>query len=319
MPAKPIQRIAADLAPGELKAREFDFHGYEISRISSSDDPLFAAAYEQLWNEFGTAHEMETLEVVKRRLAWHPAATIGACWLRYEMILVQRINANRQGEFVAVRDQTAIVNCRGEQPIAVVHLSHVLVDPKWRRTGLSGWLRAWPLQTARECLSAAGCPTTSPITLVAEMEHPSRLNQPAGLPLPQGEGRGEGEGIDQARNGRVSAATENARLIRLKAYEKAGFKKIDPRTVDYFQPDFRPPAEIDSSDGPKPLPFGLVVRRVGREQENAISGSEVRQIVESLYTMYGEGFRDSDMAIVWRMLESYPPDNAEIALVPPTQ
>lgn len=294
--AKQIELIAADLATGDAKARELDFRDLDIARIFSSDDPLFATAYERLWNEFGSLHEMETSQVIKRRLAWSPVANVGERCLQYEMILVQRIRPGEQPEFVAVRDHTAIVSCRSEPPIAVVHLSHVLVDPAWRRTGLSGWLRAWPIQTARHCLAAAGCSTQSQITLVGEMEHPEVTNasQPS-LPI-----------------------TQNTRLVRLKAYEKAGFKKIDPRAIDYFQPDFRPAAEIDAGGGPKPLPFGLVVRRVGLEQENVISGREVRQIVESLYAMYGAGFRESDMAVVWRMLESYPADQAEIRLVAPT-
>jgi hypothetical protein len=45
----------------------------------------------------------------------------------------------------------------------VVHLSHVWVDPAWRRTGLAGWLRALPVGSAR----AFG----DRIVLVAEMEH----------------------------------------------------------------------------------------------------------------------------------------------------
>src|SRR5258706_6751465 len=138
---KLIEMLAADLAPGDRKALRFDFRGFEFARICSSDDPLFATAYERLWKEFGAHHEMETLNVIKQRLAWYPAAKIGDCWLRYELILVQRIDPNGQREFVAVRDQTAIASCREARPKAVVHLSHVLVDPAWRRTGLSGWLR----------------------------------------------------------------------------------------------------------------------------------------------------------------------------------
>src|SRR5437762_6304697 len=152
-------------------------------------------AYERLWNEFGPQHEMEAREIVARRLAWHPAAAIGNCWLRYELILVRR-----QGEFVAVRDHTAVTTRGRGAPHAVVHLSHVLVEESWRRTGLAGWLRAWPIQTARNCLAAAGLRKDSPITLVGEMEHPDH----------------------QFPNC----------LIRLEAYEKAGFKKLDPTTVN---------------------------------------------------------------------------------------
>lgn len=277
-----IEFLPADLASGDARSLELDCGEFEIVRIHSSYDPLFDGAYQRLWTEFGAQHEMESREVIARRMGWHPAAAMGNCWLRYEMFLVRR-----QGDFVAVRDHTAIVTCRNGASRAVVHLSHVLIDAAWRRTGLAGWLRAWPLQTARASLAAAGFPTVSPITLVAEMEHPD----------------------PQFPN----------RIIRLKAYEKAGFKKVEPATVKYFQPDFRAPEEIDASGGPQPLPFGLILRRVGREHEQVIRGAEVREIVECLYRMYGTSFREQDMAAVWRTLPEYPADETEVPLVPPTK
>jgi len=277
-----VEFISADLAPGDAKSLEFDRRHLEVTRIVSSCHPLFALAYERLWNEFGPHQEMESRDVIEHRLAWHPATKIGDGWLRYELILVRR-----QGQFVAVRDHTAVVTHKGGKAQAVVHLSHVLVDAAWRRTGLAGWLRAWPIQTARACLRAAGFPAASPITLVAEMEHPDPR-------MPN-------------------------RLTRLVAYEKAGFKKVAPDAVKYFQPDFRPPRQIDASGGPQPLPFGLILRRVGREAEQVIGGAETRQIVECLYRMYGAGFREQDMAVVWGSLQDYPRDDVEIPLVAPTR
>ena len=35
------------------------------------------------------------------------------------------------------------------------HIGHVIVEPEWRRTGLAGWLRALPIETARECVRRA--------------------------------------------------------------------------------------------------------------------------------------------------------------------
>jgi GNAT superfamily N-acetyltransferase len=202
-----IELLSADLAPGDGKALELNCRDFEMARISASDDPLFAVAYERLWEEFGHHHTVEPREIIVKRLAWNPATALGNHWLRYEMILVRR-----EGRFVAVRDHSAIVTCRSQVPHAVVHLSHVFVDPPWRRTGLAGWLRAWPLQTARACLAAAGFSTTGPITLVAEMEH---------VKFPE-------------------------RAPRLQAYEKAGFQKVDPVAVKYFQPDFRHLLVIES-------------------------------------------------------------------------
>jgi GNAT superfamily N-acetyltransferase len=279
---KTVDFIPADLAPGDSKSLELDRQGLEVTRVRSGEDPLFDLAYERLWDEFGHLQEMESREVIEGRLAWHPATKKRDFWLRYELMLVLR-----QGRFVAVRDHTAVVTEKRGSPLAVVHFSHVLVDTACRRTGLAGWLRAWPIQTARACLLAAGFPADSPITLVAEMEHPDPQ-------LP-------------------------ARLTRLASYEKAGFKKVDSTVVSYFQPDFRPPAQIDSTGGPRPLPFGLILRRVGREEEQIIRGAEVREIVECLYRMYGAGFREQDMAVVWRSLRSYPADEVDIPLVAPTR
>jgi len=276
----PVEWVHTDLASGDAKSLGLACNEFQISTIHSHNDPLFELGYSRLWAEFGAQHELESREIVQRRLAWHPAKAIGDYWLRYEMLVIRR-----QGDFVAVRDHTAIGKAGGT-PGVVVHLSHVLVDAAWRRTGLAGWLRALPIQTARACLASSGMPSDSPVTLVAEME-PSEPNFPN-------------------------------RLIRLNAYEKAGFAKIDPAHVRYFQPDFRPPADIDSSGGSQPLTFSLIVRRVGKEQEQTLPGREVREIVESLYQMYGEGFRASDMAAARRAFQ-YPGDEAEVRLVPPSR
>ena len=281
-PKNPIQFIPEDLNAGDTRSLAVDVSQFEVRRIVESGDPLFEAAYDRLWQEFGTLNEMESKEVISRRLGWQPATLSGNRWLRYEMLIVRK-----QGQFVAVRDHTAVVTPGDGTPRAIVHMSHVLVEPAWRRTGLAGWLRAWPIQTARACLEAARFPLSSPITLVAEMEH-------------------------------AEPAFPN-RMIRLQAYEKAGFKKVDPTRVSYLQPDFRSPEAIDAGGGPRPLPFGLVVRRVGREQEQTIGGGEVRGIVESLYEMYGTSFRPSDMAVVWKTLKQYPETDAQIPLVPPTR
>ena len=299
-----VEFLPADLTPGDAKSLELDRRELEVSRVGSGQNSLFALAYERLWNEFGLLQEMESREVIERRLAWHPATKIGDCWLRYELILVRR-----QGRFVAVRDHTAVVTDKLATPRAVVHLSHVLVAEAWRRTGLAGWLRAWPVQTARACLMAAGCPAASPITLVAEMEHPDPYS-----PNPVGGSRGRSPHQLELPDPQASN-----RLNRLAAYEKAGFKKVDPAAVSYFQPDFRPPGQIDASGGPRPLPFGLILRRVGREEEQVIRGVELREIVECLYRMYGAGFREQDMTVVWQSLRDYPGDDVEIPLVAPTR
>ena len=266
-----IVSSAADLAPGDAKSASVDLSALQINRIRSVDDPLFAQGYAALWAEFGAKDEMELPETLDQRFRLAPR-------ILYEMVLVRR-----DGEFVAVRDHSAIVTDSG----AVVHLSHNLVSPHARRTGLAGWLRAWPIAAARECLAANKAPTAAPVTLVAEMEY-DRTDDPA-------------------------------QTIRLQAYERGGFRKIDPAVVPYHQPDFRAFEVIDSTGGAFPLPFQLVVRRVGREMEETISGREVRALVRALYDIYAPQFRSADLAHPRLALDRYPPDDAVISLWLPTK
>jgi hypothetical protein len=257
------------LSPGDQKSAALDPAQFTWNRIRSADDPLFDMAYAALLAEFGAAHELETRDVIAARFTAGPA-------MRYEMILA------RAGEtLAAIRDET-ILWFEGE---VVVHLSHLLVAPKCRRSGLAGWMRAVALLSARAMASAHGKPGAR-ITLVGEMEYDD--------------------------------GTDPRRAVRLTAYERAGFLKIDPRVVRYFQPDFRAPVEIDASGGARPLPFQLIIRRVGRETERTIRGADVRHLVRALYTMYGAQFRPQDMAHPALSLAHYPADNTEVALIAPT-
>lgn len=258
------------LAPGDGKSAGLDLAQFAWSQIRSCDDPLFESAYAALWQEFGAAHEMEPREVLAARMG-------EAARLRYEILFVRH-----GAEVAAVRDHTAI-GCDGE---IIVHLSHLLVAPEWRRSGLAGWMRAAPILTARELAAATGM-TGNNVTLVGEMEYD--------------------DGSDPRK------------ALRLLAYERAGYLKIDPQTVRYHQPDFRTPEAIDASGGARPLPFQLIIRRVGREHERSIAGGEVRRIVRALHAMYGAQFRAQDMAHPALDFEQLPHDDDSIALVPPTR
>lgn len=271
--------IPSDLAPGDAKSLERDWRDVELRRITSTDEPDFDMAFGALWAEFGASAEIEQAEVLARRMAWDGRTMTDGCALRYRMLMIVA-----GGRFAAVRDHTAIVQDGAEG--AVVHLSHNLVAPEWRRTGLAGWLRALPIQTARRALAAQGRSESEPVTLVGEMEHPEPGNQ--------------------------------ASIVRLRAYAKAGHWKVDPERVNYLQPDFRTPDEIDASGGPRPIPMGLVIRRVGRESETTVTGAEVRAIASALYRMYAQGFRPEDMRPLFAALENYPSPETRIRLVPPT-
>ncbi|HEV7302333.1 MAG TPA: hypothetical protein VGN72_23545 [Tepidisphaeraceae bacterium] len=271
----------ADLAPGERRARTFDPRTLDVRRISRAGDPLLATGYDALWTQFGQLGEMETRAVIEKRLARNPVPMQGGIQTCYEMILAREA----EGRFVGVRDHTAILSPSPAPPMFVVHLSHVLIAPAHRGSGLAGWMRTWPLATAAECAAAAGISTPVPTILVAEMEHPDPIDP--------------------------------AKMSRLIAYEKAGFRKIDPAAIDYHQPDFRDAAAIDA-DVVRPLPMSLVVRRVGHEADDTIVAATVRRIITSLYRMYDADFRPQDMAAVYDQLATLPSDDVPIALVLPT-
>ena len=154
---------------------------------------------------------------------------------------------------------------------------------------------AWPagcarcrLQTARECLARTGVDQSGRITLVAEMEYPHSRD-------------------------------DAARMIRLQAYEKAGFRKIDPALIHYYQPDFRAPEVIDATGGARPLAFQLIVRRVGREHERVDLRRGNAALVQALYDIYAPAVsprRSRASAARARPLSA---GRSVIALLPPTQ
>lgn len=268
-PYPPVRPFGPDLAPGDAASQGFDWTGLRLVRVDSVDHPCFARAYDRLWREFGDRNEMEARDVIARRLA-APMRRVGDRVLHYQLIAVLAGD-----DLIAVRDHTAIADDNS----VIVHLSHVVVEPPHRRTGLAGWLRALPLQAAR-----AAAPAPRRVTLVAEMEH-------------------------QGGTPDVTA--------RLRSYGRAGFLMVDPTLAPYLQPDFRPPAIIDATSV-QPVELALIIRRVGDESTLTIRGAELRDLVTALYTMYASvGTPDAHMAPLWARLAAFPADDADVPLRPP--
>ncbi|NDC80509.1 MAG: hypothetical protein EB090_04465 [Verrucomicrobia bacterium] len=279
-----LKLIASDLAPGDRRSAEADLGGITFHLIESAQDPLFQVGFMKLTDLFGPRGEMETRPVIEHRFSWNiRQPQPGKPLFHYAMILA----LDPGNQVAAVRDYTAIVHAPPERAACTVHLSHLWIDPAYRRSGLAGWMRAFPVETARTLLARARHALHAPITLAGEMEFP--------------------DGLDEARN------------IRLLAYEKAGYLKVDPKLIPYLQPDFREPADIDASDGPRPIPMTPIIRRVGRESENSAPASEIRTLIRDLYAMYSDTFRPSDMAPLWDRWRSYPDGNTPVPLIPPTR
>lgn len=271
---------ARDLAPGDSTPHPALPDGLRLHIVESPADPLFETAYSLLDEEFGAKGELETREVIAARMKWNPKKSAGGCRMLYHLMLLLK-----DGECVGLRDHTAITSDGCDA--VVVHLSHVLVVPKWRRMGLASILRTVPVITARKCAELTGKPG-APITLFCEME-------PIDLAIP-------------------------ANKIRRTSYGGAGFRAIGAG-IGYMQPDFRPASVIDKDPkGSQPIPFDILFRRIGRESETSISGREVVADVELIYAMYSTGFRDSDMAPCYRWLNDFKTSYApEYTLFPPTE
>ncbi len=262
----------SDLAPGDQKSLGLDGASLRLVSVQQASQPEFLLGYEQLRREFGEKNELEMRSVLEKRLSWNPAGLRkNGFSLHYEMIWVES-----KGKFIAVRDHTAIVSATE----AVVHLSHILVDPEWRRSGIAGWLRAWPVRWAREVMRGEA----KPVTLVAEME-PLAVDHPERFP-------------------------------RLASIEKSGYSKV--AGISYHQPDFRTPEIIDAEGIVRSLPMSLIIRSVGNESAKQVSGKRVRDWVSAIYTMYGEGIGESEMRSVWDQLRAYPAEDSQVELVLPT-
>ena len=272
-----------DLAPGDQSCATFDWSEYQILSLTPQDEGLFQEAYSLLWNEFGEKGELEPAALLYERLNWDPLLIRNHRSLAYEILIIKKNH-----KIVALRDHSIITSLSENTAQSVVHLSHAWISPELRRQGLSGWLRAWPIQKARECLIKLNQSPQSSITLAAEME-PLETHSPD-------------------------------RVRRLQSYSKAQFTVLDPKRISYVQPDFRHATEIDQSGGPRPIPLLLLLRQLGREHETSISASQARIIIESLYHMYSQSFRPEDMLPLWdRLKHSFDPlhEDHPLELTPP--
>jgi hypothetical protein len=254
-----------DLAPGDSSPHPALPKALKLHVVESPCDPLFEAAFLLLEGEFGAKGEMETRSVLAQRLLWNPVVPQNGCGMLYNLMLLMV-----GSEIVALCDHTAILRADYEE--VVVHLSHAFVTPKWRRKGLAAILRTVPVVTARRAATLLGRPE-APVTLFAEME-------PIDLSIP-------------------------ANKIRRTSFERAGYWALGAH-LGYLQPDFRTPEAIDADPaGPKPLPFDIVLRRVGRERKTTIGAKHLIADIELIYAMYATGFRAKDMEACQKWLETF--------------
>lgn len=226
-----------DIAAPERNERSLEaLQRFRIVEVTGPGEE-FDRAYSLLWEEFGARGELEKPEVLLREMAGRPSKP--GVVFSYHLL-----NFYEGDRIAGIRDVFAV--CFPERRFCYVLLSHSLVLPPWRRSGLGALIRAAPAAAGRRAVRQVGIPENeSEILLMAEMD-----------PV----------------NPQVDAT-----VIRLLAYGTNGYRVVPPQWLPYIQPDF----SGWKADGrtPKPVPLMIVFRRVGREKEEWLP----RQLALSLF------------------------------------
>ena len=253
---------------------------YQIEAVGSSSAPDFAEGYAALAGEFASRGELERREVIAHWLDEPRTASSGDGLQRTYHLLVAR---DDQGALAGVRDCHVILDPSG---VAVVYLAHALVLPAYRRTGLGALFRSEPLAIGRRVIGEAGLSATGvDLLLAAEME-------PASL-------------------------EDEASVVRLRAYGRAGFAAIAPSRLPYCQPDFR---DLDDSsiEKPRPIPLLAIVRFIGHDDARSLPARLARAFVTHLYAVFATHVRAEHLralqAATLGVLDSVP--EGEVPLIP---
>lgn len=234
---------------------------YEFIDILHPDHPDFARAYGILNGVFGPRDEMEPESAIRRFLlddANEPLPS--GTFIRYFLIVAKDRNGNLRG----VRDGSVMYNPRWAPDLCTIYLSHIYVLPEARGTVLTYWLRIAPVELAIEYLFQL---------------HKRGLVR---LPLPDQPGRYFGMKLNLAAEMEYFSPDDPLSLQRILFYGRGGFDVIDPRHFPYRQPDFRAAPLIEASDN-RPVPFMLLLRRIGRERQARLPIEEASLTMRLLY------------------------------------
>ncbi|WP_437967631.1 hypothetical protein WMF04_50220 [Sorangium sp. So ce260] len=219
-----------------------------IARYSleeARDSAAFDEGYGALDAFFGPKGELERREVLAAWLAGVHTDRAAPIVATYHMLLARGVDDD-DGRLAGVRDVYITLDRAARRCVAL--LSHALVLPEHRRSGLAALLRAAPVALARRALAEAGLGG-------------------AGL----GGAGGDAGGAEVLLAAEMEAVDPGDRdtAVRLFAYGRAGFSVIPPAVLPYAQPDFRDTAALGVA--PVPLPLVAVVRQVGEEERGDIS------------------------------------------------
>jgi hypothetical protein len=205
---------------------------------------------------------MEPEDVIRQMMLDDSSAALrSGTYARYFLLVARdRVTGTIRG----VRDGRVLVNPAYDPNLCLVYLSHIFMLPEARGSVLTYWLRIAPLDLAVSYLHA--------------LHQKGRI----ALPAPDEPGRYFGMRVDLAAEMEYFSPEDKLSLQRILFYGRGGFDAIDPRHFPYRQPDFREPALI-AKTGDKPVPFMLLLRRVGREREARLPIDEARAVIQLLY------------------------------------
>jgi len=258
---------------------------YALFEIEHPDHPDFERAYQILWDTFGPPGEMEPQHAIRNFLLEDPFEPLpSGTFIRYFLIIAK----DRDGNLRGVRDGSVIYNPKWSPDLCTVYLSHIYVLPEARGTVLTYWLRIAPVELALEYLF--------------QLHQRGLVN----LPLPDQPGRYFGVKLNLAAEMEYFSPDDRLSLQRILFYGRGGFDVIDPRHFPYRQPDFRDPADIEAT-GNRPVPFMLLLRRMGRERQARLPIDEARVTMRLLYDEFASfcppEFLQNSLDIVLQRLE----------------
>ena len=271
---------------------------YELWTIESADDPHFKQAYDLLWSAFGEAGEMEREEAVREFLARDQyTPTASGTYIRYFLILTK----DRDGNVRGARDGSVLINPKLAPDLCVTYLSHIYMAPEARGSVLTYWLRIAPVEIAMQYLAD--------LSALGKIE----------LPLPNSPGKHYGVRLDMAAEMEYFSPEDRLSLQRILFYGRGGFDVINPRHFPFRQPDFRDP-EVIRETGNHPVPFMILLRRMGREKQATLPIEEARAIMQLLYDDFGAhcspDFLENSLQIVMDRLAERAKTKSYVELLP---
>ncbi len=272
---------------------------YELHSIEHPDHPDFQRAYAILWNAFGPQGEMEPEHAIRRFLLDDAFEALpSGTFIRYFLLVAK----DRDGNLRGVRDGSVIYNPTWAPDLCTVYLSHIFMLPEARGTVLTYWLRIAPVELAVEYLF--------------QLERRGLVS----LPLPDQPGKYFGVQINLAAEMEYFSPDDRLSLQRILFYGRGGFDVIDPRHFPYRQPDFRDPAVIQAT-GNSPVPFMLLLRRIGRERQARLPLDEASITMRMMYDEFAcfctpELLQNSIDIVQQRLDERRAKGRNDVALLP---